>query len=83
MDIIQLILSLCLGVSLTMASPLSMNNVSMYNEMDIENYIVGGRYARNGEVPYQVSLQRLYFHYCGGSIISKRYILTAAHCVDR
>ncbi|KAI8118236.1 hypothetical protein FF38_08512 [Lucilia cuprina] len=50
--------------------------------------VVGGRDVPKGEfVPYQVSLQyfmqsKNYKHYCGGSIISKNLVLTAAHCCD-
>ncbi|XP_018367822.1 PREDICTED: chymotrypsin-2-like, partial [Trachymyrmex cornetzi] len=44
--------------------------------------IVGGRRAYPGEIPYQVSLQiGNNFHLCGGVIIDKYYVLTAAHCV--
>ncbi|XP_053973147.1 chymotrypsin-1-like [Hylaeus volcanicus] len=43
--------------------------------------IVGGNDAPVGKFPYQVSLQYNGNHFCGGSIISSRYILTAAHCV--
>ena len=42
--------------------------------------IVGGTIARNGEFPYQVSIRKYGHHFCGGSIIDKQYILTAAHC---
>ncbi|XP_059476938.1 trypsin-1-like [Neocloeon triangulifer] len=43
--------------------------------------IVGGSPAAAGEIPWQVSLQYTSgFHFCGGSIISETYILTAAHC---
>ncbi|XP_071637590.1 chymotrypsin-2-like [Temnothorax longispinosus] len=50
----------------------------------IDTHIVGGRFAKPGEVPYQVSLQRIRTgkHRCGGVIIGQYYILTAAHCVD-
>ncbi|XP_013791011.1 trypsin-1-like [Limulus polyphemus] len=44
--------------------------------------IVGGRYAKEGEFPWQVSLQHYRYHICGGSIYNKRWIITAAHCVE-
>ncbi|XP_043276807.1 chymotrypsin-2-like isoform X2 [Venturia canescens] len=43
--------------------------------------IIGGQRAAPGEFPYQVSLRIDGKHMCGGAIISKRHILTAAHCV--
>ena len=43
--------------------------------------IVGGTDALDGQFPHQISLRRLGSHTCGGSIISRNYVLTAAHCV--
>nr|XP_033779277.1 serine protease 55-like [Geotrypetes seraphini] len=45
-----------------------------------ESRIIGGRDAEQGEWPWAVSLQLSRRHYCGGSIVSAWWILTAAHC---
>uniref|UniRef100_A0AAN0LJ72 Trypsin-like protein n=1 Tax=Nesodiprion zhejiangensis nucleopolyhedrovirus TaxID=3135970 RepID=A0AAN0LJ72_9BACU len=43
--------------------------------------IVGGNPTSIDDVPYQVSLQVFSTHICGGSIISEKWIVTAAHCI--
>lgn len=45
--------------------------------------IINGEDAKEGEIPYQVSLQNKFssFHFCGGSILNENYVITAAHCV--
>ncbi|XP_012543490.1 chymotrypsin-2 [Monomorium pharaonis] len=46
------------------------------------SHIVGGTDAPLGKYPYQVALKfNSSFYYCGGSIINKRYVLTAANCL--
>lgn len=47
--------------------------------------IVGGSTAEQNEWPWQVSLQLYrgeWFHFCGGSLIDSRWVITAAHCLD-
>lgn len=44
--------------------------------------IVGGEEASENQFPHQVALYRFGQFNCGGSIIRKNWVLTAAHCVD-
>jgi secreted trypsin-like serine protease len=50
----------------------------------VPSNIVGGEDTKMGEFPYMALLgfetQGDVFYTCGGSVINKWYILTAAHC---
>lgn len=56
-----------------------------------ESRIIGGRQAKEGEFPWQVSIASVSSvsstnnpsHFCGGAILSKNTIITAAHCMKR
>lgn len=42
--------------------------------------ITDGQRARDGEWPWQASIQLDGTHYCGASVISNTWLVTAAHC---
>uniref|UniRef100_UPI0037E8869A elastase-1-like n=1 Tax=Semicossyphus pulcher TaxID=241346 RepID=UPI0037E8869A len=48
--------------------------------------VVGGEVARPNSWPWQISLQYRsgsnYYHTCGGTLIRRGWVMTAAHCVD-
>ena len=44
--------------------------------------IIDGTETEINEYPWMVSLQLSGDHFCGGSIISEDWILTAAHCLE-
>merc|ERR1711935_647675 len=47
-------------------------------------YIVGGKEAEYaGKFPWQASIQMFGSHICGAAIISNRWLVTAAHCVEK
>ncbi|XP_071567330.1 chymotrypsin-2-like [Temnothorax nylanderi] len=49
-----------------------------------DTQVVGGTDAPDGAYPYQVSLKESSNgrFFCGGAIVSKKYIITAAHCLE-
>jgi len=42
--------------------------------------IVNGQEAVVSQFPWQVSMKQNGYHFCGGSLIGSKYVLTAAHC---
>ncbi|OXU21280.1 hypothetical protein TSAR_010708 [Trichomalopsis sarcophagae] len=47
----------------------------------VTDKLVGAKNADIAEFPYQVSLRLRGKHFCGGALITKKHVLTAAHCV--
>lgn len=50
---------------------------------NVQRRIVGGVETQVNQYPWMVLLMYRGRFYCGGSVISSFYVVTAAHCVDR
>lgn len=55
---------------------------SMRWRPQLDGRIVGGQETTIDRYPWQVSLQRLNSHFCGGSLYNENIVITAAHCVS-
>uniref|UniRef100_A0A671LV79 Trypsin-2-like n=1 Tax=Sinocyclocheilus anshuiensis TaxID=1608454 RepID=A0A671LV79_9TELE len=62
--------------------PGSLCQLDVCGQAPLNTKIVGGEDATAGSWPWQVSIQSTAFggHFCGGSLINKDWVLSAAHC---
>jgi trypsin len=56
--------------------------VAAFNGFDLQPKIVGGYQAPPNRYPYYVGIWNQNQQYCGGSLIDKEWVLTAAHCAS-
>jgi secreted trypsin-like serine protease len=50
-------------------------------DVPLDERVIGGITAYRGQFPWQVALRvENYSYFCGGSLISSKWVLTAAHC---
>ncbi|XP_062957286.1 serine protease 33 [Cynocephalus volans] len=74
----------CLGVLLLLVlGATGTQKSAACGQPRVSSRIVGGRDARDGEWPWQASVQHRGAHVCGGSLIAPQWVLTAAHCFPR
>ncbi|KAH0808540.1 hypothetical protein GEV33_014250 [Tenebrio molitor] len=72
----KIIVTIFVCVTASMATPVNVDS-------NIDWRVVGGSTATPHQFPFIVSLRTPYdSHNCGGSIIAKNYVITAAHCVS-
>lgn len=72
--------SLIIGTSSALATSTIDNKMKM--RVHSAERIVGGVNVPNEERPWMTSIQYDHDHFCGGSLIANRWVLTAAHCVE-
>ena len=74
----------CIAITLFLANKL-------FSKSEVDPRIVGGTAITIGMAPWQVSVRLIALeeimygsgHICGGSVISQRVVLTAAHCTAK
>lgn len=62
------------------------NGFGLNNGPSISPRIIGGQEAAPHAYPYQVAIYVTFTgrkDFCGGSLVSANYVLTAAHCVEK
>ncbi|XP_064180643.1 polyserase-2-like [Anguilla rostrata] len=74
--------SICVLMVVILLSKASYSQLSVCGRPPLNTRIVGGQDAPEGSWPWQASLHIFGDHQCGGSLITKEWVLSAAHCFD-
>ncbi|XP_030649808.1 transmembrane protease serine 9-like [Chanos chanos] len=70
----------CVVFLITLLSKGTHSQLDVCGQPPLNMRIVGGQDAPAGAWPWQVSLHTSGNHFCGGSLINKDWVLSAAHC---
>lgn len=76
-------LGLCVGIFTVLLQGISCSPIEPVDSSSFDGRIVGGRNVTIEQYPYQVALRIVstLSLLCGGSIVTQRKVVTAAHCV--
>jgi trypsin len=62
---------------------LTLSSIALVNGANITPFISNGNQAEIAEFPFLVSIQHIDVHVCAGSLLNKKWILSAARCFVR
>ncbi|KAK9869368.1 hypothetical protein WA026_003125 [Henosepilachna vigintioctopunctata] len=73
------------STSVTSTNESQTPNPQEKNQSDSQLRVVGGKNCTIKEYPFLVSIRtfKSATHFCGGSLVSRRYVLSAAHCFEK
>jgi hypothetical protein len=80
---LKLVSTCTLAVLITLGGGCAVGDFIGDEAAEKDDEIVGGTNADIADHPWQISLRTSSgFHFCGGSVLTSTWILTAQHCVD-